>query len=85
MFQAMPNILLQVSHNNQTLLNFLLQAQSKWKARPNPRVKPKYFSKLFLKDMLAQLDHFEYVSNYHQWYENWIKVSLMNQHNLIML
>lgn len=68
LFQAMSNMLLQVNHTNQSLLNFLSSSASH-NHRPDPKIRPKSFSGLPTEDVLMWLDHFENVSSYHNWSE----------------
>ncbi|MCO5547114.1 hypothetical protein L7F22_000556 [Adiantum nelumboides] len=68
LFQAMSNMLLQVNHTNQSLLNFL-SSSATHNHRPDPKIRPKSFSGLPTEDVLMWLDHFEIVSSYHNWSE----------------
>ena len=65
LFQAVSNILLQVNHTNQALLNFLSTGQHQH--RSDPKVRPKSFSGLPSEDVLMWLDHLENVAGYHLW------------------
>ena len=65
LFQAVSNILLQVNHTNQALLNFLSTGQHQH--RSDSKVRPKSFSGLPSEDVLMWLDHLENVAGYHLW------------------
>ena len=65
MLSAVSNILLQVNHTNQSLLNFLSHTQPM--QRSDPKIRPKSFAGLPTEDVLTWLDHFENIAGYHQW------------------
>ena len=67
----MSNMMMQVNHTNQTLLNLLVANEERHKHdKSDPKLWPKSFSGLPTKDILIWLDHFENVASYHAWMDH---------------
>ena len=67
LLQVLSDAMLQISHTNQAMLSFLSANNGRTQDQPDSKVRPKSFSGLPSKDVLAWLDHFEMISSYHQW------------------
>ncbi|MCO5605650.1 hypothetical protein L7F22_059833 [Adiantum nelumboides] len=68
MFQAVSNMLVQVSHTNQALLSYL-SSSTNHPQRLDSKIRPKPFAGLSTEDVLTWLDHFDNVASYHHWSE----------------
>ena len=70
-FQAMSAMMIQVNHTNQTLLTWLTShltsATCTNDKQKDAQVHPISFFGLPIEDILASLDHFDYVARYHVW------------------
>ena len=67
----MPTMMMHVNHTNQTIMNWLInQSQQRGNNTEKPkdsRIRLRSFSGLPIEDVLAWLDHFDNVADYHQW------------------
>ena len=64
--QVLSNDMLQISHMNQARISFLLANNEQSQDWLDSKVRPKSFSDLPSKDVLAWLDHFKLISSYQQ-------------------
>lgn len=69
MFHAVSNMLVQLSHTNQTMLNYM-SSHTPNPARPDSKIRPKPFAGLPTEDVLSWLDHFDNVASYHNWLDD---------------
>ena len=68
LLQVLSNVVLHINHMNQAMLSFLSANSERSQDQPDSKVRHKSSSLLF-EDVLAWLDHFEMLSNYHQWFD----------------
>ena len=63
--------MMQVNHTNQTLMTWLTNqsACATTNKQTDSRIRPRSFSGLPTKDVLAWLGHFDNVASYHEWHD----------------